>query len=78
MKLNPLTDKTQPFTLVEFIDSKKEKHVFHSEVNSLTGDRLTAFDNEAPTINNSINDIKKIISNIEKRATIVNYKWFKI
>lgn len=46
---------------------------FSSVINDMTGDRMTYFNNDAPTINNTKADIKKMIQQIRMDCTIIEH-----
>lgn len=69
---NPLIDKSKPYGAITFIYEGKE-HVFYTCVNSMSGDRLTAFDGDAPSINEEMSWIKGTFKGIRKKATVLNY-----
>ena len=68
----PLTDLSKPWGVIRFICFQDGKeHCFYSAVNEMTGDRLSGFDGKAPSINDSIGEIKLIFWGIRKKATEV-------
>jgi len=72
----PLTDKTQFWVKVEFTHAKDgQRHTFYSAVNRLTGDRLTAFDRNPPSINDSKGWVKSVLRDILDKATDVRVIW---
>lgn len=66
--LNQLTRKSSPYVEIRFIHSDGKEHRYYSVVNDLTGSRLSAFDNNAPTIDESLSDIRKVIAAIKRKA----------
>lgn len=71
---SPLCDASKPWGMVEFIHTDGEKHTFKSFVNELTGDRLSWFDKNPPTTNDTVPEVKKIFANIKKKAVrIIKY-----
>lgn len=71
---NPLTDLKKPWVFIKFIHTDNKPHTFHSEVNSLTGSRLTAFDNDAPSINESVAWVKSVIKDIRNKRTVLEFQ----
>lgn len=69
--INKLIDQTQPFIFVIFENEKGEKHSFYNGVNKLTGQRLQAFDNNAPSVNVTIQDGKTVLKNIQKKENVL-------
>ena len=61
--------KSGKIKFIHFRDGKE--HSFYSVVNSLTNSRLSAFDNDPPTIDQSLGEIQKIFNNIRAKATSV-------
>ena len=68
--ISPATkQKTKTNIIIEFISEVDNKnHLYYSCVNLLSGDRLSAFDSNPPSINQDIEEIKKIIGNIKRKA----------
>ena len=65
-----LIDKTKPWVIVTFED-KTGKHKFYSVINSLSGERITGFDNSPPSVDDSIGYVNSIIRDISKKAKSV-------
>ena len=53
---------------ITFIHKDDKQHTYYSCVNDLTGDRLSAFDNDAPTINNSLREVRSVFNDIRKKS----------
>jgi len=70
-QVHPLADENKPFVKIKFIHSDKKEHFFYSCVNTLSGDRLTAWDNSPPTINDSMADVKRTIQKIRSNAVSI-------
>jgi hypothetical protein len=66
---HPLTDLSKPHVFVRFTDATGD-HTFGSAINSLTGDRLSGFDNAAPSINDSKRWILSVVRDIQAKATV--------
>ena len=47
-----------------------EEHSFSTTINSLTGDRLSWFDNDPPSINDSMRWIKSVFVDVRKKAEV--------
>lgn len=69
----PLTDEKRPYIVLRFIHIDNKEHEFYTAVNRLTGDRLSGFDHNAPSINDSMTWVKSVIRDIHKKATITRY-----
>lgn len=70
--LNPSIAGTEPWGRIRFVHEDRE-HEFYSIVNSLTGDRLTAFDTGAPSVGDSVDHVKRVFRNIWGRAEVTAY-----
>jgi hypothetical protein len=69
MKLNTLTDTTKPWVVLKFTHFRDNKiHTFRSEVNRLTGDRLSSFDSGPPTVGDSIGWVRSVIKDVFKKS----------
>lgn len=55
---------------IRFIHNGKE-HTFYTCVNSMTKDRMSYFDNNPPTINNSLSWIKSVFNDIRAKSHVV-------
>jgi hypothetical protein len=76
--MNPLTDKTKPHGKITFIHSDGKEHSFYSCVNSLSGSRLCAFDNDPPSIDQTMKYIRSVFSDIvEKSSNVIRYEGTK-
>lgn len=56
---------------IQFIHTDGKEHTFCSVINRLTGDRLSYFDNDPPTVNDSLKWVKSIFKNIRKKARVI-------
>lgn len=74
-----LVDKTKPYGEIRFIHFRDGKeHVFYSAVNSLTGDRMSAFDTEPPSVGDSLSWVKSVFRDIRTKATkVISYEGAK-
>ena len=59
--IHPLAAK-QPAGKIVFIHSDGIEHCYYSVVNKLSGSRLSAFDGNAPTVDNSIKEVRTIFN----------------
>ena len=66
---HPLGDTTKPWIHLRFIDSAGKSHSFYSYINEMSGNRLTAFDADAPSIDDSVAWIKTVIRDILLKST---------
>ena len=69
----------KPWGVIRFIDFKDgSEHKFYTMVNEMSGNRLTAFDNDPPSIDDSLPWIKSVFKDIRKKATeILSYEGTK-
>lgn len=70
-EIHPLALNGKPSGKIVFIHSDDQRHEYYSVINSLTGDRLSAFDNNAPTVNQSVKLVQTIFNNIRRKAKMV-------
>lgn len=69
---NQLVDKTKPWgeiTFIHFKDGSTRK--FYSCVNDMSGSRLSAFDSDAPGIDDPMPWVKSVFKGIHQKATKV-------
>lgn len=69
----PLTDLKKPWGIIRF-KSGVDVHTFYSCVNEMTGHRLSAFDNDPPSVcryEGSYRDDAKVFDNIRNKSTEV-------
>jgi hypothetical protein len=57
---------------IEFVHSDGTKHRFYSTVNRLSGDRLSAFDGEAPSIGDSVSWVRSVFRDIRAKAEVIS------
>ena len=68
-KIHPLASgKTGRIT---FRHSDGKTHTFTSTENSFTGDRLSYFDNDAPSINDTLEWVKSVFNDIRRKAKVI-------
>ena len=70
--IHPLADLSQKAGKICFIHSDGKEHFFYSCVNELTGCRMSAFDNEAPTVDDTISWVKSVFRDIRKKAKVIS------
>lgn len=61
--------KSGKIRFIHFRDGKE--HCFYSCVNDLTGSRLSAFDSDAPGVDEPLKYIQSVFDDIRKKATKV-------
>jgi hypothetical protein len=78
-KQHPLCDMSKPWGVIKFVhfrDGSERK--FYSMVNKMTGNRMTAFDNDPPGIDDPMPWIKSVFKDISKKATkVIEYQGTK-
>lgn len=70
-EVHPLADSGFPAGKITFIHKGKAES-YSSAVNSLTGDRLSGFSNNPPSINNSLSEVKKVFKAIRKKSKVLS------
>lgn len=63
--------KSEKSGKIRFIHSDGKEHYFYSVINDMTGDRMTAFDLSAPSINDETGYVKSVFRNIRKNAQVL-------
>jgi hypothetical protein len=71
MKMHTLHDTSKKGGSIRFARPDGSTHEFSSWVNSLTGDRLSAFDGNPPTINDSLSWVKSVFRDIQAKAKVM-------
>lgn len=66
--IHPLARLNAKSGMIKFVHTDAKIHSFRSVVNDLTGDRLSYFDNNAPSINDELKRIKSIFKNIREKS----------
>lgn len=61
--------KSGKIRFIHFRDGKE--HCFYSCVNDMSGSRLSAFDNDAPTIDDPLKWVQSVFDDIRKKSTNV-------
>lgn len=61
--------KSGKIRFIHFRDGKE--HYFYSCVNDMSGNRLSAFDNDSPNIGDSLAWVESVFRDIRKKATKV-------
>lgn len=69
MSLNHTADLNKPWVFIRFL-YKGSEHTFESVVNSMTGDRMSSFDLDAPSVNDSVDWVKSVIRDIFLKAVV--------
>jgi hypothetical protein len=70
-KVHPLADITQKAGKITFVHNGKQE-CYYSAVNEYSGDRLSAFSNNPPSIGNSLSEVKAIFNAIRKKGKVVS------
>ncbi len=69
---NNLVDRSKPFGCISFIHFRDgSTKSFYSVVNEMSGNRLSAFGNNAPDIDDPVAWAKSVFRDIHKKATKV-------
>lgn len=70
-KVHPLADLDFPAGKITFLHKGKVES-YYSAVNSLSGDRLSGFSNNPPSINNSLGEVRKVFKAIRKKSQVLS------
>ncbi len=71
MKTHPLHDTTAIGGAIRFTHSDGQAHEFYSWVNRLTGQRLSGFDNDPPSINDPLKWVRSVVRDIRAKAEVL-------
>lgn len=69
--IHKLAQKGAKSGKIRFIHSDGKEHYFYTVVNSLSGSRLSAFDSDAPSIDDPIKWIKSVFRDIRAKAKVL-------
>lgn len=69
--IHPLLRTGQKAGAIRFVHDGKERR-FYSGVNDLTGDRLSAFDAEAPSLNDTLAWVRSVFRDIRNKCRVVH------
>ena len=72
LKPPSLTDLSKPWAVILFIHSDGTEHIYYTAVNRLSGNRLSAFDHEAPSIGDNAR-VKSVFNNIRNKAKVLGF-----
>jgi hypothetical protein len=77
--MTDIIDKTKPHGKIKFIHFRDgTEHTFWVATNSLTGSRLSAFDGNAPDIDQPMAYLKTVFRDIRNKATrVISYEGSK-
>lgn len=71
LKAHDLGDKSKPWGEILFLHTDGKKHTYYSYVNTMSGDRLSAFDGNPPSIGDTIGYVKSVFRDIRKKAEVL-------
>jgi hypothetical protein len=72
LKAHPLHDSSATGGAIRFIHSDGEVHEFYSWVNRMTGSRMSGFDNDPPTVGDSLKWARSVARDITARRTVLD------
>jgi hypothetical protein len=73
--MNNLVDKSKPWGTITFLHHKTgKKHEFYSCINRLSGNRLSAFDNNPPSIDDNLRWVKSVFKDINSKCKILAFE----
>jgi tRNA/tmRNA/rRNA uracil-C5-methylase (TrmA/RlmC/RlmD family) len=71
-RISSLADQTKKAGFIRFIHFRDgSERTFTSVVNTLSGDRLSWFDDAAPSVGNDVRQVKRMFDSIRRKATRV-------
>ena len=62
-----------PHGVIRFVHKDGEVHEFYSVVNELSGSRLSAFDNDPPSIDDPPEWVRSVFRDIRAKAKVLGY-----
>lgn len=71
IKLPPLTRASSPHIVIRFIHSDGKEHRFYSVINDLNGCRMTAFDNDPPSVDDTLSYVRSVIRDLHSKAKVI-------
>jgi hypothetical protein len=71
MNTHTLHDTSKKGGAIRFARHNGSIHEFSSWINSLTGDRLSAFDDNPPTINDPLSWVKSVFRDIQSKEQVM-------
>jgi hypothetical protein len=72
LKVHPLHDVRAAGVAIRFIHSDGEIHEFYSWVNRMTNNRLSGFDNDPPTVGDSLKWVRSVVRDITARRPVLD------
>ncbi len=73
LKAPSLTDTKRPWGVIRFIHHDGTTHEFYSVINRMSGSRLSAFDSDAPGVDDNMAWVKSVFRDIRKKAKVLGY-----
>lgn len=70
--LHPLFDYTKPHVLLRFVQADGTVASFSSGINSLTGDRMSWFNDAPPSIGDSLKWVNSVVRDILAKCTVTH------
>lgn len=69
--IHSLARPNKPSGKIRFIHSDGKEHSFYSVINDMSGSRLSAFDSDAPSIDDTLAWVKSVFRDIRKKAQVL-------
>lgn len=69
--LHPLARNGTKGGQIKFIDTQGTQRTFTSLINDMTGDRLSYFDNESPSINDKLKWVRSVFDDIRRESKLI-------
>lgn len=70
--MHSLADESESAGRITFIHTDGKEHTFYSCVNKMSGNRLSAFDNNPPDINDSLAWVKSVFRDIRAKRQVMS------
>lgn len=69
--IHKLARPNQKSGKIRFIHKDGKEHCFYTCINDMSGNRMSAFDRDPPSINDEIAWIKSVFRDIRKKAKVI-------
>ena len=69
--IHPLADETKPCGSIKFIHTDNKEHIFAFATNTLSGSRLSWFDNSAPSVDDTTKWVKSVFKDIKAECKVI-------
>jgi hypothetical protein len=70
-KISSLADPQELMGQIRFIHKDGKEHLFYSVVNIMSGTRLSGFDDDPPSMDDSLAWVRSVFHDIRTKATVI-------